>query len=165
MSLMKLCVWIQHTHIATAVRTSNWLFPTVETFHIFGLILVIGSIMWLDFRLLGLSSKTSASQVARGVLPCAWTGFALSVFTGILLFASEAVRCYTNMAFRLKILMLLLQGINVALFQFFTYRNVEEWDTGKTPIGAKMAGVVSLVLWMGVVTAGRWIAYVGEGLS
>jgi hypothetical protein len=164
MSLMQLCIWIQHTHIATAVRTSNWLFPFIETFHIIGLTLVIGSVMWLDFRLLGLSSQASVSEVAHRVLPCTWRGFTLSAFTGILLFSSEAVRCYSNPAFRLKMLMLVMLGINAAVFKFITYRNIQEWDTERaTPMGAKMVGVVSLVLWAGVVAAGRWIAYIAEG--
>jgi hypothetical protein len=142
---------------------SNWLFPTVESFHIMGLVLVIGSIMWLDFRLLGFSSTKSVTKVSQDVMPFAWVGAIVSMSTGVILWTSEAAHLYINPAFQLKMLMILLIGVNATFFELVTRRNVKEWDinTG-TPFAAKLAGLLSICLWMGVVVAGRWIAYAGS---
>jgi hypothetical protein len=93
-------------------------------------------------------------------LPWAWVGFVVQIVTGIILFSSEATKCYTNLAFRLKMLMILVAGINAMVFHWTAYRSVDRWDeTPGTPIGAKIAGSVSILLWFGIVAAGRWIAF------
>jgi hypothetical protein len=163
MSLMKIFRMIEASTIGRNVRMSNWLFPTVESAHIMGLVLVIGSIMWLDFRLLGLSSDKSVTKVSKDVMPYAWVGAIVSISTGVVLWTSEAAHLYINPAFRLKMLMIVLIGVNAAFFELVTRRNVKEWDVNtKTPFGAKLAGILSICLWMGVVIAGRWIAYAGS---
>lgn len=148
-----------------SVRESNWLFPTIESFHLLGLVLVIGSFMWLDFRLLGFWPKKSVSQVIHEVVPIGCVGFATSVLTGTLLWTSEAAHLYRNPAFRLKMLMLLLVGINAGTFEIVRRRrNMQEWDIEEaTPLSAKIIGIVSIALWCGIVFAGRWIAYAGMG--
>lgn len=162
MTPIEICTAIQHTPVGQAIRKSNWLFPTIESFHIVGLTLVIGSIMWFDFRLLGFANRDSVSQVAKKLMPFTWAGFILSVITGAFLFASEAIMCYGNIAFRLKMLMLLLIGVNGGVYEWLRHRNGKEWDeAGSTPLSAKMVAVASLVLWCGVIFAGRWIAYTG----
>ena len=163
MPILKLCTMLQHSGVGTAVRTSLWLFPTIETVHIIGLVLVVGSIMWFDFRLLGFGPQNSVIHVAKTVKPATWWGFALAVVSGLLLFASEAIMCYSNIAFRLKMLMLLLIGVNGAYYEWITHKKVSEWDVEhNTPFSAKMTAIVSIVLWIGVIAAGRWIAYTGN---
>ena len=160
MHLLEFCIWLQKTSVGTSVRTSLWLFPTIESFHILGLALLIGAIFRLDARLLGFYAQSSVTEVARGVMPWVRTGFALAVVTGSLLFSSEAEGLYTNRAFRLKLVFLLLLGLNTAIYEFLIRRNIAEWNIDRlTPISAKCTAVVSLLLWTGVVLAGRWIAY------
>ena len=160
MSLIHFCVWLQNTRVGTAVRVSPWLFPTIESFHIVGISFLIGSVARLDARLIGLYRRSSVSALAKATMPWAWGGFVLAVVTGSLLFSSEAEGLYSNHAFRLKILMLLLLGVNSAVYESVTRRNIVRWDVDtNTPVGAKMTGIVSLTLWIGVVVAGRWIAY------
>jgi hypothetical protein len=163
MSFFKFCLHMESSTLGRNVRMSNWLFPTVESAHIMGLVLVIGSIMWLDFRLLGFSSGKSVTKVSKDVMPFAWIGALVSMSTGIVLWTSEAAHLYINPAFRLKMLMILLIGLNATFFELVTRRNVKQWDinTG-TPLAAKLAGLLSICLWMGVVVAGRWIAYAGS---
>jgi hypothetical protein len=164
MYLLNFCTWLQHTAVGSTVRSSTWLFPAIETCHILGLALIIGSIMWLDFRLLGFSTDSSVNQVARKIMPTAWLGMMISLTTGFLLFASEAVTLYRNIAFQLKIAMLLLLAVNAVVYQLVTAKNMGDWDkNAHTPLGARLAALVSIVLWMGVVAAGRWIAYAGTG--
>jgi hypothetical protein len=162
MSFVRFCKYLETSALGRSVRMSNWLFPTVESAHIMGLILVIGSIMWLDFRLLGFSRNKSVTKVSKDVMPFAWVGALVSMSTGIILWTSEAAHLYINSAFRLKMLMILLIGVNAGFFELVTRRNVKEWDIDcGTPFAAKLAGLLSICLWMGVVVAGRWIAYAG----
>jgi hypothetical protein len=155
------CKWLEHTSVGTAVRESLWLFPTIETLHLFGIVLLVGSTSALDLRLLGLSLRNQpVSNVAARLLPWAWVGFTVQIVTGTLLFSSEATKCYTNLAFRMKMLMILLAGINAMVFHWTAYRSVGKWDdAARTPIGAKVAGTLSILFWFGIVAAGRWIAF------
>ncbi len=160
MHALDFCVWLQNTAIGTAVRVSPWLFPTIESFHIVGLALLVGAVVRLDARLLGMYATSSVTEVAKGIMPWTWGGFILAITTGSLLFSSEAQGLYANRAFRLKMLMLLLLGLNTAVYELLTRRNINRWDRGAaTPLSAKLAGFISIILWTGVVVAGRWIAY------
>jgi hypothetical protein len=160
--MMSFCKWLEHTSVGTHVRESLWLFPTIETLHLFGIVLLVGSTSALDLRLLGLSLRDqSVSKVAARLLPWAWVGFAVQITTGLLLFSSEAVKCYTNIAFRMKMLIILLAGVNALVFHWTAYRSVEKWDdAATTPIAAKFAGSFSILLWFGIVAAGRWIGFI-----
>jgi hypothetical protein len=160
--MLSACKWLEHTSVGTAVRESLWLFPMIETLHLFGIVLLVGSTSALDLRLLGLSLRNQpVSSVAARLLPWAWVGFAVQILTGILLFSSEAAKLYANPAFRLKMLMILLAGINAMVFHWTAYRSVDKWDDApNTPIRAKVAGALSILFWFGIVAAGRWIAFI-----
>lgn len=155
------CQWLEGSAWATVIHQSLWLFPLIETAHLFGVILLVGATSALDLRLIGLAMKEQpVSRLARRLLPWAWTGLTLQVLTGFCLFASEATRCWENTAFRLKMIMLVLAGLNALMFHQTVYRRVASWDEGRvTPIGAKFAGCCSILLWFGIVAAGRWIAF------
>jgi hypothetical protein len=89
-----------------------------------------------------------------------WTGFAVMFISGSLMFASEASKMYENGAFRLKMLLIVLAGLNALIFENTAFRNIAKWDDApRAPIGAKVAALVSLIAWVGVIAAGRWIAY------
>ena len=160
--MFSFCKWLEHTVVGTHVRESLWLFPTIETLHLFGIVLLVGSTSALDLRLLGLAMRAqSVSNIARRLLPWAWVGFAVQVVTGLLMFSSEATKMYINDAFRAKMLMILAAGLNAAVFHYTSYRSVGKWgESSFTPIGAKIAGTLSILLWFGIVAAGRWIAFI-----
>jgi hypothetical protein len=155
------CKWLEHTAVGTQVRESLWLFPTIETLHLFGIVVLVGSTSALDLRLLNLMMRGEpVSKLAPRLLKWAWAGFAVQVVTGSLLFSSEATRCYDNPAFRLKMLLIALAGVNALGFEW-TYRSVAKWGEGpSTPIAAKAAGCLSILFWFGIVAAGRWIAFI-----
>jgi len=159
--LLTLCKWLEQTSVGAGVRESLWLFPAIETVHLFGIILLVGSTVAFDLRLLSFALREqSVSRLASRLLPWAWIGFAVQVLTGLLLFASEATKCYGNPAFRIKMLLLLLAGANALVFHLRSFRRVSAWDGASAPpTGAKFAGVLSILLWLGIVAAGRWIGF------
>jgi uncharacterized membrane protein len=101
------------------------------------------------------------SKLAQRFLPWAWAGFIIQVVTGLLLFSSEATKMYGNIGFDIKMLLILVAGINAFVFHEISYRSVGKWDNDPVaPFGARAAGLISILLWFGIVAAGRWIAYV-----
>jgi hypothetical protein len=151
---------LQDLSLPTQIRESDWLFPTIETVHVFALVLVVGSIMTVDLRLLGVANKERPfSEVASEMLPWTWTAFAIAALAGMLMFSSKALIYYGNIPFRLKMACLLLAGINMAMFHWLGTRHLDAWDRGRPPRAAQLAGGASLLLWIMIVAAGRWIGF------
>ena len=159
--LLAFCKWLEQTSIGSAVRESLWLFPAIETVHLLGMALLVGTITVLDLRLLGCAMhRQRFSELSGRLLPWAWVGFAVQVLTGVVLFSSEAVKVYTNPAFRLKLFLILLAGAHALIFHWAVSRDVAKWDDSPaTPVKAKISGFVSLFIWVGIVAAGRFIGF------
>ena len=160
--MLGLCQWLEQSSLGNEVRDSSWLFPLIETIHLFGIVVLVGATSALDLRLLGLAMKREpVAKLARQMLGWTWAAFMVMVVTGFLMFSSEATRCWENTAFRYKMAMLLLAGLNALIFHITSYRQVDRWDSAsRTPTAAKIAGVFSVLLWFGIVAAGRLIAFV-----
>lgn len=152
---------IEATQVATAVRESTWLFPTIETLHVLSIALVVGTIMIVDFRLINVASRRRpVSELMNEVLPWTWVAFICAVITGSLLFSSAAMKYSHNPQFLFKMLMLLVAGTNMAVFHLGSYRKVALWDREvMTPTGARIAGGLSILIWVSVVALGRWIGF------
>jgi hypothetical protein len=161
MSLLHLIQWLNQTSLAISIRESDNVFPVIETVHVLAITLLAGTVAAVDLRLLGLVLKREkVSDVARHVLPLTWAGFAVMIVTGMLLFLAEAEKSYGNAAFRIKILLLILAGVNPLIFHSTVYRSVGAWDDAPVvPWRARAAAVASLTLWSGIIIAGRAIAY------
>jgi hypothetical protein len=159
--LMEFLKALEATPVATAVSQSTWLFPTIETLHVLSNTLVVGTIMIVDLRLINVTSRNRpVSALMRETLPITWIAFACAVITGSLLFSSSATKYAHCWEFDLKMGMLLLAGINMAVFHLGSYRSVELWDRASmTPVGARIAGGLSLVIWVSVVVLGRWVGF------
>jgi hypothetical protein len=151
--------WLGATSLGMAVA-DDW-FPKVECIHVIALATVVGTIFLVDTRLIGLTStRLSFRQISSRLLPWTWAGFILAVITGLLLFSSNAVAYYENGAFRLKLLLMLMAALNMVYFELVTFRTVAAWDGAvKPPFAARLAGVLSVVLWCGVIMTGRWIGF------
>ena len=160
--MLAFCKWLEQTSVGAGIRESLWLFPAIETVHLLGMAALVGSAAVLDLRLLGwMMRRERVSELAGRLLPWAWAGFAVQVVTGALLFSSEAIKVYTNPAFRLKMLLILLAGVHALVFHWAVYRDVATWDDSAVlPAGAKVSGLVSILLWVGIVAAGRFIGFV-----
>jgi len=161
MSLLGWCQWLEHTPFATAISESDWLFPLIEGTHIMALPLSVGLIVMFDLRLLGLVFRSApASRVMTDIARWSKLGFAIMFVTGGLLFMTQAGKAYGNSFFRAKLLFLLILGINAAVYQAIFYPRMAQWDAdGRTPVGARVCGALSLVVWIGVIICGRTMAY------
>lgn len=145
---------------STALREDALLFPVIETVHVVAIALVVGTIARLDLRLLNLSARDrTVATLAREVLPWTWGAFAVALVSGGLMFLSNPIRYAADAPFRLKLLLLLLLGLNAAVFHALSRRGLARWGASVPPLHARVAGAVSLLLWIGVVAAGRWIGF------
>jgi hypothetical protein len=153
--------WLEATSLATEIRENDILFPWVESVHVLAITLVIGLISIVDLRIIGLASlDRPVGKLTRDVLPCTWIAFAFAALTGGLLFAAKATDYAGNFFFRGKLVLLALAGLNMVVFHAFVGRDLWRWSTmTNLPVAARIAGVLSLLLWISVVAFGRWIGF------
>jgi len=151
---------IQGSALAEWMRDTNPAMQIVESMHVLAAVLVLGTVLIADLRLLGLAdSRRAFSRVGTETLRLTWVAFGLAVVTGSLMFTTSAHTYFGNTAFQLKALSLLAAGLNMTLFQLLTARGIAAWDVGKLPRAARVAGLLSLLLWAAVVLLGRWIGF------
>jgi hypothetical protein len=161
MTGLAIAKWLEETRIGSGLAASSYMFPIIEGTHVLALAFSVGTVIWFDLRLLGLWMRDQpVSRVFAGLKPWMIGGFAVMFVTGALLFASLATSAYVHPYFRIKIALLALAGLNIAVYTFTIDRRRYEWDTAPMPPRqARIAAVVSLVLWAGVIAAGRIMAY------
>jgi hypothetical protein len=156
MDLYPLFKWFDNTPISVAIRNSTYIFPVVEVFHLFGLTLLLGTVTVMCLRVFGLGMRRqSVSEVATQLMPWSVGAALLTIISGILLFLSEALKCYGNEAFPWK-MWFLLGGI---ILYFLTARRFTHPDS-VNPFVLKIIGILTMFLWFGVAVAGRAIAFV-----
>jgi hypothetical protein len=160
-TLLEWCTWVEATPLAVAIGESSYYFPWLETIHVAALGLVLGTIAIVDLRLLGLASRIRpVRDVIAETLPFTWGGFVLALVSGSLMFISRATIYFANVPFRIKLGLLALAGLNMVVFHVLTMRSLDGWnESERTPTGARVAGASSMLLWIGIVFAGRWIAF------
>ena len=161
MSLLTVCQRLQDSAFATSLLESQYMWLIVESAHVLGLALSVGLIVITDLRLIGqFRRREPVSEVLQALRPWLLAGFALMFVTGGLLFISEAAKVIVIPWFKLKMLFLLLAGINALWFELKLGRKLAAWDTlASPPMGAKIAGWTSLACWTAVIFLGRWVAY------
>lgn len=153
-------VWLETSGLAVAMRQWAWLYPIVEILHILGFVVLVGAAFMFDFRLLGLSRRLPVSGMERHLLRWARRALLVVVPTGLMMFVAHATEFVDNPAFRLKLLFLAAAGLNAAVFHRVPFRSVHDWDIEvHPPTAARMAAVLSLALWTGVISCGRLLAY------
>jgi Family of unknown function (DUF6644) len=157
-AIMPFFQWCDDSFLAQAVRNSRVAFPIIENFHLFALTVLLGSIVLLCLRQFGLVYKEqSISEIAAALRPWNLWSLAVMLTSGILLFLSEAMKCYGNTSFRVKMIFLFA----ALLFQFTIYNRLVKNEGASAPLGGKIAAAVVLCLWFGVGLAGRAIGFLG----
>ncbi len=143
------------------MRESLWMYPIVEVVHILGFVVLVGSVLMFDLRVLGLSKQISVRALSRHLLPWSWGALVLIVPTGFLMFSAHANDFLGNRAFQLKMALLLAAGINAVIFHTIPYQRVADWDMGvRAPLSALASVAVSIAIWLAIITCGRFLAYV-----
>ena len=136
-----------------ALTASVWAYPALEVVHIFGIALLVGNLVLLEIRVFGRGSTLDVRALATLSLAIAGIGFSLAASSGLLMFATQAAELLTNRVFTLKMILLMLAGCNAAWFH-------GRGSLDKLDALARWQMVLSTLIWLAVITCGRWIAYV-----
>lgn len=151
---------IEATPVAQAMRTDLWLYPSVEIVHIVGIVMLVGAVTMFDLRLLGFSKNLPVKPLARHLLRWSVVGLLLVVPAGLLMFSAHPADFTGNPVFLLKLGLIVAAGLNAALFHVGTYRAAEDWERGvDAPLMAKLHALISIGLWIAVISCGRLLAY------
>jgi hypothetical protein len=159
MSLLPFFEWCEASWLGTAIRSSAFAFPIIESIHLLALALIAGAVLLVDLRLLGFGLRDQPlPQLARDAQPWLVASLLVLVTTGILLFLSESIKCYYSTPFRVKMTCLLLSIV----FAFTVRRRIVMVEEGRVaPVWRRLVALVSLTLWFGVAASGRWIGFSG----
>ncbi|WP_018478773.1 DUF6644 family protein [Pontibacter roseus] len=150
---------LENSAVAAAIRESSWLYPALEIAHILGIVWLVGGAFLFDLRLLGLSRAIPAPALAQHLLPWSRRGLYLLVPSGLLLFSTNAVTLAADTVFHLKMLLLLVGGLNAGLFHRFLSPSSEAWQHTGIPVAAKAVAICSMLVWLLVIACGRLLAY------
>lgn len=160
MSIAELFHAVQETGWATALRESNVVYPVILSFHLLAIAFFGGAILLTNLRLLRLALRdTPVADVIRQLRPWKWAGFAILVTCGVLLASAKADHYYPNTYFRVKMMLLAFVGVHAIAFR----RSVYSRRSVPSPGRARLAALLSLALWVGIASMGRWIAYYEPG--
>lgn len=153
--------WVGNTPWSIALLESLYVWPLLESTHVVTLALFVGTTLMMDLRLVGVGFRSvPVSAFTLRLLPWTRIGFAVMVTTGLLLFYASPLRYYYNLFFRVKVVLLVLAGLNVWLFHSRIHRSLQTWEHEvRVPRAARIAGLVSILAWTGVVFSGRLVAY------
>jgi hypothetical protein len=149
---------LQESALGHVMRGSPALYPAVEMLHILGFVVLVGSILALDLRVLGLGRAIPIQPMAQLLLPMSRFGFLLAITMGLLLFSADAAHVVRNPAFQTKLLLIAAALVNIVIAHVGPWRQIALWHAEASG-GAKVTALVSLLLWPSAVCAGRLIAY------
>lgn len=152
---------LQDMDLATYIRESSLTYPIILSTHLMGMGLFGGMIAMTDLRILGIAMKDRPMvDVHNQLRPYKHLGLTIVVICGALMAYSKAAIYWPNPFFKTKLTLLTLVALHALLFRNSVYKNLGEMDkTGEATGAAKLAAIISLILWIGLVAAGRWIGY------
>ena len=159
--LTEFCGALERSSLGEAVRTAPYAYPILESLHIWGIALLVGSALTVDLRLLGMGRDVlPVTTVARYLLPLCHLGFAVVAVTGAAMFISNAVAVSSSPVAPWKLGLIGIAGMNIVIFHAGIYRSVKRWDISvRPPLRARAAAVLSATAWTGTILAGRLLAY------
>jgi uncharacterized protein DUF6644 len=164
LSVIEYAQQLYDSDFASGIRESLFVFPIIEGIHLLSLAFSVGLLMLVDLRLVGLYLRdVPVSEVLGPMRPWLLTGFMVQLISGVLLFASEAANVVEMVVFWIKILVIVLAGINMLWFELTWGRRITDWDTLPSPAGVRIAGWLSLSFWTIAVICGRLIPYLQAG--
>ena len=161
-ALDNFCAWIERTPLSQAIQVTSWSVPAVQTVHILAIAAVMAAVFMLNLRLLGIvGTDRPLAEVSARIRPVIWWTLPILLLSGAILIVGEPVRALENWVFQLKMTLLVAVIIITLAYQAPLNKDSNFWDATSGRRGAiKLIAIVSLTLWVGIVCAGRWIAYV-----
>ena len=157
--LQLLEVTLRTTAVGGFMRTSAWAWPILESVHFIGMSVLIGTIGLFDLRLLGFARGIPYAALHR-LIPVGIAAFAVNALTGLCFLAGAPDQYLWNAAFRFKVTFMAVAGLNVLFFYTRVFRRLERLPPdSRPPFGARVAGAVSLTMWVGVMSAGRLLTF------
>jgi hypothetical protein len=160
MSTQAILEGIEGSALAEWMRTTLPAMQLVEAAHVVAAVMLFGTVLVVDLKLLGVQDAHRAFvRISRETLPLTWGAFGVAVLTGTLMFTTSAQTYFGNAAFQWKTLALAAAGVNMLLFQLSAARGSAAWHGGLPPRSARIAGLLSVLLWAAVVLLGRWIGF------
>jgi len=161
LTLSEFISYFEDSALADNIRENDLLFPLIESVHVVSICLVVGSILVIDLRLLGLASlNRPVGGITKAILPLTWSAFAVAAVSGLLLFVSNATKYLDNGYFVAKVLLICAAGLNMVVFHGISAKDLPRWENeAALPLPARLAGGLSILLWVAVVTCGRWIGF------
>jgi hypothetical protein len=156
-----LCWWLEHTALSQMIQSVNWIVPAIQTVHILAITVVAASALMIDLRLIGVfSADRPLREVSARFLPLVWWPLLVLLATGSIMIIGEPARSLKNPAFQLKMALLVTVLIVTALYQLLLRRDPALGSPASNHRGATTAiAALSMLLWTGIIFAGRWIAY------
>lgn len=164
-SLAAFCKWLEQTPASTTIQNVAWIIPSLQSIHIFSIAIIISSVFMVDLRLLGVVGRIypTATYIRRFV-PWIWIALIVQLFTGSILIIGEPSRSLENPSFQVKMILLILaMGVTAVLHRPISAQPAFWETTDRRRLAASALAALSLVLWIGIIFAGRWIAYTNTG--
>jgi uncharacterized membrane protein len=147
---------LQHNGFTDLLNNIGWLYATFAVIHYFSIFILVGTIVILDLRILGIAARSQGvAQLAETLSPWTWTALVLALLSGFTMFTTDATDFFPDIVFRIKMTVLFL----AIVFTVIVHQNAPKWDRSPAiSAGAKTVALVSLVLWVGTILAGVEIA-------
>ncbi len=163
--ILEFCRWLGQTRLSITFQSVSWIVPSVQTIHILCVAVIVTYSAMLDLRLIGVAGRhRTIAQMTRDSMPWIWKALAVLAATGTILIIAEPARELTNAAFWLKMSMLALGIALTFLVQRGIEKNDEYWESSASrQRAARIVATLSILVWITVLSAGRWIGYVQHG--
>jgi hypothetical protein len=160
-SIDTFCWWLEHTALSQTIQSVGWIVPAIQTIHILAITVVAASALMIDLRLIGVfSADRPLREVSARFLPLVWWPLLVLLATGTIMIIGEPARSLKNPAFQLKMALLITVLVVTALYQLLLRRDPRLGSPESDHRGATVTiATLSMLLWSGVIFAGRWIAY------
>ena len=164
-AIASFCDWLANTPVSMVIQSVSWIIPMVQSVHIMAVTVVVGAVLAVDMKLLGVVGRGSPiSAATRRFLPWLWVALVVLLLTGSILTAAEPRRELINNVFRLKMALILVVCTVTGAFQLAVSRNAAAWgDTPSNQWQARLLAIATLAIWIAIIMCGRWIAYVEHG--
>jgi hypothetical protein len=155
-------MWLRDSIFGYFITQYKWAWPAAETLHFIGMALLIGAVVVIDLRMLGVLKSFSFAPLHR-LMRWGIAGFILNLITGFLFFAGDPGQYINNIAFQMKVLFIVMAGVNVLIFYLIPFAEVRKMRPGdNAPATAKVIAAASLFLWFGVMFWGRMLPFIGN---